>query len=392
MNKKVFLILSICVFASSLGDGIVSPLLPLYVNKLGATGIWLGLIIAAFFISNSISIPITGRLSDSKGRKPFLLAGFLGCSIISLGYLLAGNVTLLTLIRFLHGAAGALIAPIALAYLGDLSPKGEEGKWMGYANATFFSGFGLGPFIGGILTERFGMNTAFITLSSLNMFAFLVAIVFLPEISRRRTAERPRISLREISSSNMVKGLFSFRAAQSLGAGAINVFLPIFAAGIGLRTSLIGLLLSVSILSVTLLTPPVGMIADKFNRRTLTVLSSILLAVALMATPFAGSFWPLFGILFIQGIGFSVSGIATSALAVDEGRKFGMGSMMSMIFLAMSIGMASGPIASGGIAQVMNTDWVFYFGGITSLLGTGIFLWFTRQYKRTSTEPQPAQS
>src|SRR3989304_2642593 len=186
MIKKVFLFLSIGVFASSLGDGIVSPLLPLYVNSLGATGIWLGIIMSANFVSNSIAVPIAGNFSDKKGRKPFLIAGFLACAVISLSYLLVKEVTLLTLIRFVHGAAGALIAPIALAYVGDLSPEGQEGKWMGYANATFFSGFGLGPVLGGLLTEHYGISANFISMSGLNLFAFLIALSFMPEVSRRK--------------------------------------------------------------------------------------------------------------------------------------------------------------------------------------------------------------
>ena len=378
MIKKVFLVLSICVFASSLGDGIVSPLLPLYIRDMGATGIWLGIIVAASFISNSVAIPITGRLSDKKGRKPFLIVGFLAISIISLGYLLAKDVTLLTLIRLVHGAAGALIAPIALAYIGDLSPEGEEGKWMGYSNATFFSGFGLGPFLGGILTEYYGINATFITMSGLNLFAFLMALSFLPEVSRRKALEKPHISLKEIRASNMVKGLFSFRLANAFGFGGIGTFLPIFAAAIGLKTSLIGILLSVNILAVTLFTPLVGIVADRLNRRTITILGSLLLTVFLAVIPVAGSFWPLLAILLVQGIGSSICSTASSALTVEEGRRFGMGSMMSMLFLAMSIGMASGPIASGGIAQLLNINWVFYFGGIMSLVGTGLFAWFTR--------------
>ena len=379
MIKKVFFFLSIGVFASSLGEGIVSPLLPLYVNSLGATGIWLGIIMSVNFISNSIAVPIAGRFSDRKGRKPFLIAGFIAVSVVSLAYLMVKEVTLLALIRFVHGAAGALIAPIALAYVGDLSPEGEEGKWMGYANATFFSGFGLGPFLGGLLTEHYGISANFISLASLNLFAFLMALSFLPEVSRRKAAEKPPISLKEISASNMVKGIFSFRLANAMGFGGIGTFLPIFAAAIGLKTSQIGILLSVNILAVTLFTPVVGIVADKFNRRTITILGSLLLTVFLAVIPVAGSFWPLLAILLFQGIGSSICSTASSALTVEEGRKFGMGSMMSMLFLAMSIGMASGPIASGGIAQILDINWVFYFGGLMNLLGTLAFIWFTRK-------------
>ena len=129
MIKKVFPILALCVFSSTLGIGIVSPLLPLYIRDMGASGIWLGIIVASYFISNSVAVPIAGRLSDRRGRKYFLVIGLLAYSIISVGYVWADNVTQLTLIRLVHGVAGAVTIPIAMAYIGDLSPKGEEGKW-----------------------------------------------------------------------------------------------------------------------------------------------------------------------------------------------------------------------------------------------------------------------
>src|SRR3989304_390917 len=219
MIKKVFPILALSMFSSTLGIGIVSPLLPLYIRDMGATGIWLGIIVAAYFASNSVCVPIAGRLSDRRGRKLFLTIGLLAYSIISLGYLWADNVTLLTLVRLLHGVAGAMTIPIATAYIGDLSPEGQEGRWQGYANAAFFSGFSFGPLLGGILTEHFGMTAAFLTVSGLNLLAFLIALFFLPEVSRRKTKGDARPSFKEMSTSSMVRGLFSFQMAQSIGGG-----------------------------------------------------------------------------------------------------------------------------------------------------------------------------
>ena len=55
-----------------------------------------------------------------------------------------------------------------------------------------------------------------------------------------------------------------------------------------------------------------------------------------------------------------------------------MGSTMSIFFLAMSIGLAIGPIISGGIADLINVNSVFYFGAVMGIIGTGLFIWFTR--------------
>jgi len=380
MKIRAFLILALCVFSSTLGIGIVSPLLPLFLQEMGATGVWLGLIVAAYFISNSICVPIAGRLSDQKGRKFFLGSGLLAYALISLGYIWADNVALLTVVRFFQGIAGAVTIPIAMAYLGDLSPEGEEGRWQGYASAAFFSGFGLGPLLGGVVTEHFSMTAAFLIMSGLNFVAAFIAFVFLPESTRRQTSKEFHLSIREMGASGIIRGLFSFRLAQALGRGGIAAFLPIFASMLGLSTSLIGILLTVNILSVTLLTPLGGLMADRFNRKALTIFGNFFFALVLAVIPLTDNFGLLLGILLIQGLSTALCMPAAAALTVEEGRRFGMGSTMSIFFLAMAIGQAIGPIISGVIADYLSINAVFYTGAILGGIGTLLFIWFTRRY------------
>jgi len=72
MINKIFPILALCVFSSMLGIGIIAPLLPLYAESMGATGIWVGIIFAGFSISQAMFLPIIGKLSDRSGRKLFI--------------------------------------------------------------------------------------------------------------------------------------------------------------------------------------------------------------------------------------------------------------------------------------------------------------------------------
>jgi len=379
MIKKIFPILALSVFSSMLGVGIIAPLLPLYAESLGATGIWLGIIFAGFSISRAIFLPIIGRLSDRSGRKLFICIGLFIYAIISLGYIWADNVSQLTLVRLIQGAAAGMIIPIAQAYVGDISPEGEEGKWMGYFHTAFFAGFGFGPLMGGVLTDYFGMNVAFSTMSGLNLLAFLIAILFLPETRQGKMAANPHLSFKEMSTSGMVKGLFSFRLSFSLGRGAFSCFLPIFAAiYMGLSPTLIGILLAVNILLMALLQVYSGNIADRFNRRALVILGSLIGLIFLALIPLTDSFWQLLGLCALQGLGGAISLPAASALIVDEGRKFGMGSTIAVFTLAMSIGMTIGPLLGGVAADFVSINSVFYFAAGMGLIGTSLFIWFTR--------------
>jgi len=379
MIKKIFPILALSVFSSMLGIGIIAPLLPLYAENMGATAIWLGIIFAAFSISRAIFMPIIGRLSDRNGRKLFICIGLFIYAISSLGYIWADNVSQLALVRLIQGAAAGMIIPIAQAYVGDISPEGEEGRWMGYFQAAFFTGFGFGPLMGGALTEHFGMNAAFSTMGGLNLLALLIAVLLLPDIRQRKTATSPHPSFKEMSTSSMVKGLFSFRLSFSLGMGAFFCFIPIFAAMyIGLSPTLIGILLAVTILLMALLGIAGGNIADRLNRRALVVLGSLINLTYLALVPLAGNFWQLLGLCTLGGLGGAISLPAASALIVDEGRRFGMGSTIAIFTLAMSIGMAIGPLLGGMLADFVSINSVFYFAAGMGLAGTGLFIWFTR--------------
>ncbi|MFQ5996942.1 MAG: MFS transporter [Dehalococcoidales bacterium] len=379
MIKKVFPILALSIFSSMLGSGIVVPLLPLYAESLGASGFWLGVIFAAFPISRTLFTPVFGRLSDRSGRKPFICIGLFFYALISLGFIWANSVYQLVLIRLVHGVTGGMILPIAQAYVGDISPEGEEGRWMGYSNAAFFSGFGFGPLMGGVLTEQLGMDFAFITMGGLNLLAFFIAVFFLPEISRKKLAASPPLSFKEMSQSGTMAGLFSFRLALTFGRASFFTFLPILAAiSLGLRPNLVGVLLAIHILLLSLLGIPSGRIADRFSRRLLVVLGCLVSFTYLALIPLAQDFWQLLALCALGSLGSAIAVPAASALTVEEGRKYGMGSAIAVFTMALSIGMAVGPILGGAIADFTNINSAFYFGAVMALVGAGLFIWFTR--------------
>jgi len=385
MLKKIFPVLALPIFSALLGAGIILPLLPLYAQSLGATGVGLGTLTAAFFISRAISMPIIGRLSDRRGRKMFIWVGLLIYSVVSLGYIWADNVLQLSLVRLIHGAAGGMIIPIAQAYIGDIAPEGEEGKWMGYFNAAFFAGMGFGPLMGGLLSDSFGMDSAFYAMGGLNLLAFLVAIFFLPESKERKSMSQD-LSFKKMTTSGMVKGLFSFRIGYSIGLGAFITFLPIFTVMyLALSATRVGILIAVLILLMSVLMPFLGNVADRFNRKTLVILGSIIsLGSIALVPPLAYNFWAILGLCALMGVGGAIAMPASSALSIDEGRKFGMGSTMAIFVVAMDIGTIIGPILGGVIADFVNINSVFYYSAAMGIIGIVLFAWFTRGYQRPS--------
>jgi MFS transporter, DHA1 family, multidrug resistance protein len=382
MNLRVFAVLLLCVFCSLLGVGIVSPLLPLYAEAMGASGVLLGMIFSSFTITRAVVIPFIGPLSDRRGRKLFLLIGFGGFTMATLGYILAITPLHLIVTRAVQGATAGMMLPIARAYIGDLCPPGEEGKWQGMANAAFFGGFAVGPLIGGPVAEVHGYNTAFYIMGSICLLSFLLALRFLPE-SRSRESGRGQRSATEpfklIYTNRMFRGLTAYRAGLALARGCLMTFLPLFAASaLQIGVGLIGIMLACHNLLRAAVQPYFGGLADRSNKRTLVVLGAALHIVFFILIPREYSYWQLLVLVAFGGIAAAVAMPALTALYTEQGRTTGMGTAMSMEMLAMAIGMGVGPILGGVVADSLNIASVFYFSAVVQLAGILSFIVLTR--------------
>jgi DHA1 family multidrug resistance protein-like MFS transporter len=371
-------ILGLAVFSSNLGNGIIAPLLPLYAEKLGASGVWLGIIYSGVAISSAAFMPFAGRISDRRGRKMILSIGLFAAILASFAYTRADSIISLTMVRFFQGAASAMIIPIAQAYIGDISPEGQEGRWMGIFNATFIAGFGLGPLMGGVLADYFGMNAAFYAMGSLNLMAFLGVTLFLREVIKRK-ATLTHLSYRGILASRVTRGIFSYQAGVSANRGIMTTFLPIFASiYIGLTPSLIGMVLTVVIIGNSLLLIPAGALADKYNKRYLVIVGCLGIAFSMLLVPQARSLGILLVFLALGSIFDALAMPPAMAMIVQEGRKYGMGTAAAISYMGMGLGMGLAPILAGLVVDLVDARSAFYVCSAAVFLGASLFGQFTR--------------
>ncbi len=173
-RKLPLAILLLSGFIDYAGIAIVYPLLayllfdplfhfmPLEASS-GMRGLWLGILIALYPLCQFIFSPIFGSLSDLKGRKRLLMVSFW---ISLFGYILAifaviyQNLFLLALYRVLAGIGGGNCS-IVSAVIADISTPEKKTKHFGLLNMSFGAGFTLGPFIGGVFAQSFGLVTPF---------------------------------------------------------------------------------------------------------------------------------------------------------------------------------------------------------------------------------------
>ena len=137
---RAFGVLWFAMFVIAAGFGMVVPILPVFARDLGASGIWLGLAFSGFAITQTPLTPVMGRLGDRWGRRPFIVAGLAIYVFVGSGLALADSFQAVAGLRMVMGIGGACMFTSALATVGELSPKGQEGKYMGMFMVSFTSG------------------------------------------------------------------------------------------------------------------------------------------------------------------------------------------------------------------------------------------------------------
>jgi DHA1 family multidrug resistance protein-like MFS transporter len=371
MPGHLLVTLLLSVFIALLGIGIIVPVMPVFAASLGAGGLALGLIIAAFSITRGIFQPIVGSLSDRWGRKGFLVCGLLVYALVGLAIPEATSVINLIVIRAFHGVGSAMIVPVAMACVSDMSPVGQEGRYMGLLHIAIFTGIGSGPLLGGFFTDLWGMAAAFYAMAGLSCLALLLVLFQMPVTERKdRGIRRMGIieALRSMLTRRRTGGILLARMATMIIMVPTMAFLPLLMHQWFQSSGMeIGIVIACRTLVSALLQTPFGRMADRRDKTGLLQIGCVVISAVMCLVSLADSFWWLLVLFVLLGMGEAIIWPTLGALATEEGRQYGQGTMMGVFSLAMSVGVFCGSLGAGFTMDLLGLRWSFFIIGVLVL-------------------------
>jgi len=137
----------------------------------------------------------------------------------------------------------------------------------------------------------------------------------------------------------------------------LPVLMSLFMEATGVQ---IGIVVTCRTLVNALLQVPFGRMVDRFSKVALLVVGNLIISSTLFLVPMADSFIQLIVLFTFTGIGEAVVWPCLSALAAEEGRHYGQGSMMGVFSMAMSAGVLLGSIGAGAVMDLIGLSYVFY--------------------------------
>src|SRR5690242_3079887 len=144
--------LMLTVGLAAIDATIVATAVPQIVADLGGFSLfpW---IFSIYLLTQAVTVPIYGRLSDDFGRKPVLLFGVAGFLVGSVLCALAWSMVTLIIFRGLQGLAAGAILPTTTTIVGDLYAPAERGKVQGWISSVWGVSAIVGPTLGGFFAE-----------------------------------------------------------------------------------------------------------------------------------------------------------------------------------------------------------------------------------------------
>lgn len=354
--RSVFIPNIVLAFA----EGLLVPVLPLYLTAIGAPFWWIGLVLAAEAIGMLIFDLPAGALLRRVDRRLAMLAGLLLLGVAALLAAFARDVGMLFVLRLLAGVGGAVWGISRHAFLADTVPLAQRGRVIAAFGGSQRVGSLLGPVVGGALAVAYGFSAPFL-LYALVAFVAVAFVWGAVEPAPQRQPGRAlqpggRAAWRKVA--ELGTGMLSAAAAGVVMAQMIRsgrrVVIPLFGATVlGLDAQQVGLIVSVAAAVDVALFPLAGWIMDRFGRKAAIIPSFTIQALGMAWVPFTGDVVSLAAAASLIGLGNGIGSGTIMTVGADLAPEGAMGEFLGAWRLVGDGGAMAGPVLVGTLAQAL---------------------------------------
>lgn len=361
------------------------PTLPLFADSFGVSLSLVAFAVAAIGLGTLLGDVPAGMLLARWGRKPVMVTGTIVLAISTLLLVFLPYFPALVVLRLVAGVASAMWNISRMAYLTDVVPLRDRGRALSMFGGVSRVGVFIGPAIGGVIGQAYGLTASFYVSAVAAALAALISMVFTEEPQRSEDGARRHMRWA------VVGGVVKSHSRELATAGSAQIFAQMIRAGrqiivplyasrvLGLDVAQIGSIVSISSAVDMSLFIPAGYLMDKLGRKYASVPSFLVMAVGMALIPFTTSYAGLLVATCVMGFGNGIGSGTMMTLGADLAPRRATGEFLGVWRLIGDVGATGGPLVVGAIADVVGlTLSALTLSGVGVLAATTLLL-FVRE-------------
>jgi len=363
------------------------------VDKFHASASMSGLAAGIFIIGMLFGRLYSGKYIEIIGRKKMLFAGILFSIITILLYFTVTNLSILLLVRFLHGIGFGIASTATGTIVANVIPDKRRGEGTGYYALSTTIASAVGPFVGIFINQYLGFKMNFVVCTVLIVISFLFALFL--KVPKVEINKEQLNSMKGFKLSNFFEPKALPISIVSIFIGAtyssILSFLNTYAQQINL-VDVASFFFIVYAIATLVSRPYTGRLFDNKGENYVVYPSLIIFAIGflIISQVHHGSML-LLSAVFI-GIGYGSFIPSAQAIAVKVAPRNRMGLATSTFFMFADFGAGFGPFLIGFLIPVLGFTNLYIMMAVVVLAATVLYYFVHGRKKGNITSLQEETS
>ncbi len=330
------------------------PTMAPHARNLGASAALVGLIVAAYSITNLFGNLGVGFVLDRWGRNRPIIVGLAITALAVLSYAFIRSPEQLLVARAIHGIGAAALTPGAFSIIGDRVASDQRGRAMGLAGAMIAIPAMIGPPAAGILRDAWGANAVFFIDSAflaVTLIAFVAVTRELPASQRPRSARGAAASTDSLLGSPLLWSAFIAQFVITVGVGVLVAHLPLVLENQGESAARAGYSFAIyAFVSMLVMASPIGGASDRIGRFGPLLVGLLGVAAGLAVLGVSAGYGVIVAGMAVFGLGYGLVFPAATAMVAEAAGRARRGMAFGVFYAVYSLGVAVGSAGSGRLA------------------------------------------
>lgn len=329
-----------------------------------------------FIVGALISRIFAGAIIEKVGRKRMIFVGLSLFLISTLFYFFSNTLTILLIVRLIHGLAFGLAGTAVNTTVMDALPIDRRGEGTGYFSLSSTAATAFGPFIGIFLLSKYDMNVIFTLAFVMTILAFVLALFAKVKESDLSDEERKliKISIKpDTFLSYEVLPIAILSLIMGICYASLMSFINVYAREIDLVTAgsyfflVYGAFLFIS-------RPIAGKILDAKGDNIVIIPSIILFSISLLLLSIANSSLVFLASAIFAALGYGTYMSCAQAISAKVAPRNKIGLAISTFFIGLDTGVGLGPFFLGLIIPLTGYPKMYLYLAIVVFLT--VFLYY----------------